>query len=186
MEPSELLRYVVGVLEHLEIEYLITGSMASMAYGEPRFTNDIDIAIQISPAQVTGLCAAFPENDFYLNADAAREEVRQRGQFNVIHSTSGLKIDFMVASEDAFNASRFARRRLLSIAPNQSALFAAPEDVIVRKLQYYREGGSEKHLRDIRGIIKLTGDAIDQAYLDAWIDRLDLRDEWDRVLRDLS
>ena len=43
MEPSDLLRLAAGTLERLGIQYLVTGSMASIAYGEPRFTNDIDI-----------------------------------------------------------------------------------------------------------------------------------------------
>lgn len=40
MAPSELLRQFVTVLERLDLRYLITGSMATIAYGEPRFTND--------------------------------------------------------------------------------------------------------------------------------------------------
>ncbi len=43
MGPYELLGNIVLILERLKIPYLVTGSMASMAYGEPRLTNDIDI-----------------------------------------------------------------------------------------------------------------------------------------------
>lgn len=42
MGPYELLGHIVGVLESLQIPYIVTGSIASMAYGEPRLTNDID------------------------------------------------------------------------------------------------------------------------------------------------
>lgn len=180
MDLSELLQLVANTLEEQRIAYLVTGSMASMAYGEPRFTNDIDIVVRLSENQAEQLCKAFPDREYYVNADAAKEAVRRCGQFNVIHAASGL-IDFMVAAEDEFNRSRFGRGRDVSIAPNQNVQFAAPEDVIVRKLQYYREGGSEKHLRDIRGILTLTGDHIDHAYLHAWIDRLDLREPWNAV-----
>jgi len=48
MEQHELLLYLVECLEKLRIPYLITGSIASMAYGEPRFTNDIDIVADIA------------------------------------------------------------------------------------------------------------------------------------------
>jgi hypothetical protein len=38
MEPSDLLRRFVAVLDELQIPYRIVGSLASMTYGEPRFT----------------------------------------------------------------------------------------------------------------------------------------------------
>jgi len=44
MEQSELLRFVVSVLERLDIPYFVTGSTVTIFYGEPRFTNDIDTA----------------------------------------------------------------------------------------------------------------------------------------------
>ncbi len=179
MELSELLRFAAGALDGIGIEFLVTGSMASIAYGEPRFTNDIDIVVRLRFDQVDALCRAFPSERFYVSRDAASEAVRDGGQFNVIHPASGLKIDFMVAADDAFNRSRFARRRMLDVAPPGEIPFAAPEDIILRKLQSYREGGSEKHLRDIRGILKLTGEEVDRAYLEAWVDRLGLRAAWD-------
>ena len=43
MELFDLLRKIVNAFEKLDIPYLVTGSVASMAYGEPRLTNDIDI-----------------------------------------------------------------------------------------------------------------------------------------------
>lgn len=182
MEPSELLHFAAETLERLGIEYLVTGSMASIAYGEPRFTNDIDIVVRLSGEQVDRLCRSFPAEGFYVNVDAAREAVHRHGQFNVIHPTSGLKIDFMVAAEDEFNQSRFARRRQLDIAAAGAVSFAAPEDVILRKLEYYREGGSDKHLRDIRGILSLTGEAIDRTYLTQWVERLGVQSEWEDAI----
>lgn len=58
MGPSELLERVVGILESLGIPYLVTGSIAAMAYGEPRFTNDIDIVAGIAEEQIPRLVAA--------------------------------------------------------------------------------------------------------------------------------
>jgi hypothetical protein len=43
MEQSELLRYFTTGLEHLGLRYFVTGSVATIFFGEPRFTNDIDI-----------------------------------------------------------------------------------------------------------------------------------------------
>jgi hypothetical protein len=53
--------------------------------------------------------------------------------------------------------------------------------VIVRKLEYYREGGSEKHLRDVRSMLAVSGEQLDQSALHEWIERRGLRAEWGLV-----
>lgn len=50
-------------------------------------------------------------------------------------------------------------------------------------MEFYKEGASEKHLRDITGILKISGDIIDIDYITQWADRLDLREIWNAVLR---
>lgn len=61
------------------------------------------------------------------------------------------------------------------------ATFAAPEDVTLKKMEYYREGKSDKHLRDIAGVLKISGDEIDEEYIEAWVDRLGVREIWERL-----
>src|SRR5205823_13190099 len=93
MGPSELLRRLAEVLERLPIPYLVTGSMATIAYGEPRFTNDIDVVVALRLDQVDAFCTSFPEPEFYCHREAVVQAVHQRFQFNIIHFESGLKID---------------------------------------------------------------------------------------------
>jgi hypothetical protein len=71
-----------------------------------------------------------------------------------------------------------ARGRRLPAGDGFETTFAAPEDVILKKLEYFREGGSEKHLRDIVGILKVQGDGIDREYLREWIEKLSVKTEW--------
>jgi hypothetical protein len=92
MEQHELLLYVVRRLEEAGIKYLITGSMAAMIYGEPRFTNDVDIVVEIHESDISRLKECFPEDEFYFSEDAAGKAVRNEGQFNVIHPSTGFKI----------------------------------------------------------------------------------------------
>jgi hypothetical protein len=178
MEPNDLLRSVVAVFEQLHVPYFVTGSIATITYGEPRFTNDIDMVADLKESHVEPLCAAFEPPDYYISPDAVLAAVRARHQFNLIHVTAGLKVDIIVPEDTDFNRSRFARRRLLPSGPEGDAQFAAPEDVILKKLEYFREGGSEKHIRDIRGVLKVQGDRIDCAYLDEWAHRLGLAALW--------
>jgi len=182
VETTDLIRYAAEVFDRLGIRYFVTGSVAAMFYGEPRFTNDIDIVVDLPLGQIHELCAAFPAPEYYVSEESARRAVAKAGQFNVIHPASGIKLDLMVSARSAFNASRFARTRVLGAIPGQAVLFASPEDIILKKLDYYREGHSEKHLRDIAGIFRISGQQLDLDYLRSWVERLELEQEWQVLL----
>lgn len=181
MELYELLERIVLTFEHLQIPYLVTGSVASMAYGEPRLTNDIDLVVALDRTHIPAILSAFPFPEFYVSAEAMREAIMHRQQFNIIHPESGLKVDVMVRKDTAFDRSRFSRVRTLRPTESYLAAFASAEDVIIKKMEYYREGGSDKHLRDIAGMLKISGAEIDQAYIVEWADRLGLRDVWEMI-----
>lgn len=184
MDPSELLERLATTLESLRIPYLITGSMATIAYGEPRFTNAIDVVVRLASHQIDELCSAFPAEDFYISREAVADAVARHTQFNILHPTSGLKIDVMVADDSEFNQTRFSRARSLRVAADRDVTFASPEDVIIKKLVFYREGGSEKHLRDISGVLKIMDAEIDRAYIERWVQRLGLTREWSAFTED--
>lgn len=183
MDQLELLRFAVAALERLGLRYYVTGSMASMRYGEARLTNDIDIVIELPPARVRELCAAFPENDFYVSEDAAAYASLHGGQFNVIRPDAGLKIDFIVALPDSPDLVRFDRAIRLATADGGDALFTSPEDSIVSKLDFFRQGESDKHLRDIASILKIRGDQLDLAYINSWVGAHGMEDVWSTLLR---
>jgi len=182
MEQSDLLAFVVEVLDRLGLGYFITGSIATSYYGEPRFTNDIDLIVELTSANFSQFCQSFPPDDFYLSTDAARNAVNQKRQFNILHPGTGLKIDVFVLDGTALEQSRFERRRCLELEDEIKAWFATPEDAILKKLIYYEEGRSEKHIRDILGVLKVQEDLIDFDYLASWAAKLGLRDLWQDVL----
>lgn len=151
-----------------------------MLYGEPRVTHDIDFVVFLRSEQIARLRDAFPAPEFYVPlAEAiALEMGRERhGQFNIIHADSGLKADFYTANRDELHAWAFRHAKQYDINEITISL-APPEYVIARKLEYYREGGSEKHLRDIRSMLAVSGEQLDCAALDQWIQRLGLQTEW--------
>lgn len=178
MDPGDLLRLVAEVLERLGVPYLITGSTATITYGEPRFTNDIDIAIRLD-AEGGRLLAQQFGADFYLDHESLSHAVQQRSSFNLIHPASGLKVDFMVTDDSPFNTRRFERVRPLVVDDGGPIRFASPEDVIVKKLEYFKEGSSEKHLRDIAGVLRVS--EVDMGYIERWAKRLDLEDPWKKA-----
>ena len=49
-------------------------------------------------------------------------------------------------------------------------------------MEFFREGGSDKHLRDITGVLKTSGSEIDRAYIDRWATTLGLTEIWQAIL----
>jgi hypothetical protein len=166
MGPSELLRFVVSVLERLELPYFVTGSTVTIFYGEPRFTNDIDVVVDLPDHKVDEFCRQFPESDFSVSGEGAHEAVRRHSMFNIVHPRSGLEIDVIVPAPSEYNRSRFARARRVQAGAGCEAWFASPEDAMLKKMEFYRAGGSDKHLRDIASVLRTSGDEIDMSYID--------------------
>jgi len=169
-------------LEALDLPYMVTGSVASMIYGEPRLTLDVDIVLALDAARAEELLAAFPESGFYrpplevVRAECAREA---RGHFNLIHHETGMKADVYLAARDELHRWGLAHRRRVRFGEGSLSL-APPEYVILRKLEFWREGGSEKHLRDVRAMLS-AGPELDRGFLDAELRRRGLDEAWRRV-----
>jgi len=186
LEQVDLLRKVIEILEKSGVTYMLVGSIASGAYGEPRMTQDIDIVIELLPEEVDRLCDEFPAEEFCVSRQAALEAVRNRGTFNVIHPASGNRIDFMMARTDPWGRTQLSRRVKMRILPDQEGFAARPEDIIISKMIYYRQGGSEKHLRDITGILKVSGDELDKDDIARWAKSLGLTEIWCAILDRLA
>jgi hypothetical protein len=182
MEQIDILRHAVEALDRMNAPYLVVGSFASIAYGESRFTQDIDIVAAFQLKHVDELLKAFPPDDFYLSEAAIREAIRTRSQFNVIHPSSGNKIDFILPRADEWATVRMARRRPVRLLPDRDVMTAAPEDVILGKLWYFSEGGGDRHLRDIAGILRVTGDGVNRAEVELWAGKLGYLEIWQQIL----
>lgn len=183
MPAPNLALLFVRPLNQLGIPYMVSGSLAAMVYGEPRLTHDVDIIVHLRPADASRLARAFPAPDFYfpppevITLEMNRAE---RGHFNVIHLDTGFKADFYLCGQDELHL--WALRRIKSILHEGESVFVAPpEYVIVRKLEYFREGGSEKHLRDIRAMLAVSGELLDRLALEGWLRRRGLENEWRRI-----
>lgn len=179
LEP-ELFLLFVRPLNRLGIRYIISGSVAATFYGEPRVTHDVDLVVFLNDSDAQRLNQAFPPPDFYvppmetISAEIQRE---QRGHFNLIHTDTGFKADMYTVGRDELSAWGFRFKRTIQYE-DETVAVAPPEYVIVRKLEYYRESGSEKHLRDIRSMISVSGNQLDQSALNDWIQRRRLEAEW--------
>ncbi|MBI1735464.1 MAG: hypothetical protein HYR51_09845 [Candidatus Rokubacteria bacterium] len=171
MSQPELLKQVAQRLAAAGMEYMVTGSVASSLQGEPRATHDIDIVIAVRTPAADGaaaLKAAFPEPDFYLDEDAARDAIAARGMFNVIDTRDGDKVDFWLLSDDAFDRARFERRYVDTFEGARLPV-SRPEDTILMKLRWAAMlGGSEKQFVDAVRVYEVQHGRLDESYLDRW------------------
>jgi hypothetical protein len=183
MTPINLLQIVAEVCTRLELPYFVTGSVAAGLFSEPRLTNDVDIVVDLNPHNVAEFCNQFDPEIYYVSVDAARQAVTSHSQFNILHPDSGFKIDIMIPEESAYSRNRFARARAVKLVSGIVVMASTPEDVILKKLEYWREGGSEKHVRDIASLLRVGGKDIDRYYLDQWALRLGLQETWEEMKR---
>jgi hypothetical protein len=134
------------------------------------------------------LAKAFSAPEYYLSEQAARDAVRENFQFNILHPASGLKVDVIIPPRSEFTLSEKSRVRRITSEGEYAAWFASPEDVILNKLVYFQLGGgeSQKHLRDIGGMVKLLAETLDRDYIDHWADRLGVTEEWQLTQKRLA
>lgn len=154
--------------------------MASTILGEPRATNDVDLVASIAVGDLPALIDALESGGFYVPHEAARDAVRTKRSFNIVHRESVVKVDIFLAGRTALDEDELARRRPVSIGDaSLGVLFiAAPEDLIAQKLCWYRDGGevSDRQWRDVLGLIKVQGTRLDHALLAQGADRLAVAD----------
>jgi hypothetical protein len=184
MEALKTLRLFIAPLEESGISYFITGSTASIYYGEPRLTLDIDVVIHLSQDEIPKLVALFPEDHYYCPPPEVIQiecHRRSHGHFNLIHPASGFKADIYPASSDPLHHWAFANRRREDVGDGSKIWLAPPEYVIIRKLEYFREGGSEKHLEDIGKMLPEVSRELNHAFLENEISVRGLGSMWDRA-----
>lgn len=170
-------------LEAMAAPYMITGATAAILYGQPRVTNDLDVVLSLDDTGRAALLRAFSEAEFYVPPEAVirtEQARRQRGHFNLIHLESGYKADIYLAGQDPLHAWALPLRRRHAWAPGLHVAVAPPEYVVLRKLEFYREGGSTKHVSDINAIREITG--VDETTMQSWLVRLGLTPVWHDVI----
>ena len=161
-------------MERAQVPYFLGGSLASSLQGEPRATNDIDFVVDLRAAQVQPLMDALGP-DFDVDEEALREAVSRRSSWNIFHVPSVIKVDLFMLRPGPFDEMEFARRRRIVFPPDGRGLYIkSPEDSVLRKLLWFRDGGeaSSSQWRDIVQVLRIAAGNLDTAYVDEWAGRL--------------
>ena len=182
-----LLVLVTGILDELDVRYVVGGSLASGIHGELRATNDVDLLIELPPAKVGGLVRALKPS-FDIREDTVRAAVSEGRSFGALHVEWHVKVDFFLAGDSRLDTQELERRRPVRLpsAPDRDVFVASPEDIVLRKLDWFRrsDGVLERQLRDVVGVLKLQRNALDRPYLLGMAHELGLAELLERCLRD--
>jgi hypothetical protein len=182
MSITDVFRRITAALDQAGITYMLSGSFASTYYGTPRSTQDVDLVIVATSAQLQAFVQGLPSDEYYVDLDAALEAHQRQSLFNVIDLATGWKIDLIIRKSRTFSAEEFRRRHpvLLQDIP---LFVASAEDVVISKLEWAKMAQSQRHVDDAAGILRMRWGALDRSYMEKWIFELELTKEWDLARR---
>jgi Nucleotidyl transferase AbiEii toxin, Type IV TA system len=164
-DELSVLKLAVGRLQSAGIAYMVTGSVALSVYAQPRMTRDVDVVVELRPADAERLAELFG-GEFDCDVDRMRAAIERQGMFNLIHTMAVVKIDIIVRKDSAYREEEFRRRRLAAI-DNVNMWVVSPEDLLLSKLDWARSSRSEVQLRDVRHLIA-GQPTLDWAYVETW------------------
>jgi hypothetical protein len=185
--PDAALRRLVEVLDQLKIPFFVCGSVASSAHGVIRSTQDVDLVAGVQLRHIAGLVAELGE-EFCVDPEMIRQALGFERSFNLIHFATGYKFDIFPLGAGPYDQAQFERRAPAAVslegAERIEVPLASAEDTLLSKLSWFRSGGevSERQWTDIRGIVEIQGDRLDQVYLCRWAPHLHVEDLLKRAL----
>ena len=181
MSEQDLLRDCVRRLNASGVTYMLTGSMASNAWGIPRTTHDLDFVLQLPPFQIPKFVAAFGDPDYFLDEAAVRAAYQPPHQFNLIHVPSALKAGFWLLRPIPFEREMFTRR-VQDTWFGEGIWLATAEDIILHKLHWNKLSPSDRQLADVAGVVHVQRGELDESYLRQWAAELGLSADLEDVM----
>lgn len=175
-----VLRMVAARFDAAGIAYMLTGSIAAGYYSEPRMTRDIDLVVELEASDAARVAALFA-SDFLVDRETIASAIRRQGMFNVIHIAATVKVDVIVRKDVPYRLEEFRRRRQVTV-DGQPMWLVSAEDLILSKLNWSKDSGSELQRRDVRGLLR-DAPALDHTYMNTWADRLGIRPLLDEARR---
>jgi hypothetical protein len=162
MSISDVLHRDTTALDQSDVAYMLTGSFASAYYGAPRSTQDIDVVVEATPAQLRAFVGSLPVDQFYSDLDAALQAHKTESMFNVVDHSTGWKIDFIIRKSRPFSREEFRRRVRVSLQ-GVSLSVASTEDVVIAKLEWSRLAQSQRQIDDVAAILRTRRDIMDRS-----------------------
>lgn len=173
---KDLVIAVIKALEAENVPYMLAGSFASMVYGIPRSTKDVDFVVELEEPAFSLLIKRL-EPAFELDPQQYLETSTWTRRYILKAKHSTFKIELFLRSDDPHHLSQWSRKHTVfnSILQHQVAMPTA-EDVIIQKLRW----GRPQDRIDAENVMDVQFQKLDWAYIEHWCkqhDRLALLEE---------
>lgn len=167
MNQIDVLIDIAKKLDRSGISYMLTGSFAMNYYAEPRMTRDIDIVIDLREGAEEKFINLFKE-DYYIPEETVKKAIFKRKMFNIIHTGSVVKVDFIIRKNSEYRQVEFERRQKISVN-NRSIYIVSKEDLMISKVFWAKDSNSDLQKNDIKNLVQ---SGYDKDYLEKWLKKL--------------
>lgn len=161
---------IIDTLNTLEIDNMLSGSVAMGVYVQPRATRDFDFIIHLNKPKIKPFVNAFKEG-FYCDEDAVEYAVLNQFMFNVIDSKTGYKADFVILKNEEFRLKEFERKKQVKYFGKTINVVSA-EDLLISKLTWIQQYQSAIQMEDIKALAQVK--SLDMTYIKFWVLKLKL------------
>ncbi len=179
MLEEEVFKKVIDLFDKHDIPYMLTGGLAVTVWGRARSTLDIDIVLDIKKDDIKKLVNAFQKENFYIDEETVEMALNKKVSFNAIDRETNTTIDCYLVGNNEYEAARF-KRKIVKHIVGVKVNVISPEDLILIKLQWYKNSGSTRHLEDAESILKIT--EVDLKYIKEWAKKQETMEIFDKFL----
>ncbi|OGK41496.1 hypothetical protein A2954_00650 [Candidatus Roizmanbacteria bacterium RIFCSPLOWO2_01_FULL_37_12] len=181
-DQTNLLITISSFLEKHKIPYMLTGALTVVYYGRPRASHDIDFVVEINKKDVKRVINIFKNlsSEYLVQAESIEDAVIKKSMFNVIYLPTYTKLDFWLLTEVIFDQERFERRKKVKLL-GKNMVLSTPEDTIIQKLLWYKDGEIEKHIVDAAFTYQIQRKRLDKKYLTHWVKELNLTTNYKKL-----
>jgi hypothetical protein len=160
--PTEVAARLADRFDEDGLPYAFGGALALGAWGVPRTTTDVDIAVFVTEPELDRLLDSIERAGAMLDHSAARRSVASTGFF--VAQLGRTRIDLFIAHHP-WHADMRARRQLLPTPDGRQRWFLSLEDMALAKLLYARP----KDIQDLERLFAVQRSRLDLAYLRRWL-----------------
>lgn len=183
MKPLyDALQNIVTMLERLAIDYSIMGGMAVRVHGIARPTQDLDLLVAITPADLSRFFDAieglgYTVSDVYRTGWVDRVAGMPLVKLRRYLKDRGLDVDVFLV--DSPFQKEVLRRSQDTELDGFRARVISPEDLVLLKLV----AGRHRDLGDVLDILFTQG-RLDEGYLRHWAQKLGVLDKLEQALKE--
>lgn len=167
-------KLVISCLNESKIPYVIVGGIASIHWGRPRTTLDVDIILDASEEDITQLRLILENNRFNYGTKDILEAFAEQSLATILHNHFVYKIDLKGVYHP--RDRRSLNNRISMAIFGQDTYLAKPEDLVIAKLVY----GSSSDFDDSKAI--LLRQNLNMAYLELIAEQEDVLEDLKQLI----